>query len=87
MHCYKWSVWPARSSPEPLAVELWILSRSHDGTQGPLPVLTAFRSTLGYAALVRTPFRRVHVLAGPINSERLRRRRVQTNDDALHDQR
>ncbi len=39
--------------PEAIAVDLWILSRGRDETQGPLTVLTAFRSALGYAALVR----------------------------------
>lgn len=39
--------------PSNLLLTCGLLSRGRDGTQGTLPVLTTFRSTLGYAALVR----------------------------------
>ena len=42
-----------QSVPEPIAVDLWDPRRGRDETQGILPVLTSFRSTFGFAALVR----------------------------------
>jgi len=41
------------SPPKSAAVDLRDPSRGHAETQGTLPVLTPFRSTFGYAALVR----------------------------------
>ena len=73
--------------PKPIAVDHGILAPASTKRKG--HYRSSFRSGPRSATppLFAAPLRRGQVFHGPINSDRLRRRWVQTNDEALYNQR